>query len=103
MPLESYDVCPSCGHKIVLTKSHAGSFLCPDCKCEFRHNVRKWIIGIPVGLAVVLLLRYVTHGLITSPKGDALLGVMITVFALSRIQSYIITKPGSLPSGQSKR
>jgi hypothetical protein len=103
MPLESYESCPSCRHKIVLTKSSAGSFRCPDCQCEFRHNAKKWLVGIPVGLLVVLLLAYLTYGTFIPPVFVVFLGIGATAFALSRIPSYIITQPGGVTAEQSRR
>jgi uncharacterized membrane protein len=102
MPLESYELCPSCSHKIVLTKSSTGSFRCPDCQCEFRHNFRKWVIGIPVGLVAALLLLWLTYGSFIPPIVVVFLSVGVTGFILSRIPSYFITPPGSVPAEQPK-
>jgi len=86
----------------VLTKSGTGSFRCPECQCEFRHNARKWIIGVPVGLIGVLLLAYLTYGSFIPPVFAVFSGVGVTAFALSRVPSYIITQPGSIPVEQPK-
>lgn len=102
MPLESYELCPSCRHMIVLTKSMTGGFRCPDCQCEFRHNFRKLVIGIPVVLILTLLLGYLTYG---SFSFVVLLGIGVTAFVLLfRIPPYIIIRSGSgrVPAEQPK-
>lgn len=94
MPIESYELCPSCNHQIVLSKSSTGSFRCPDYQCEFRDNGKTWLVGIPVGLMVVLLLAYLTYGTFIPPILVVFLGIGATTLLFSRIPSCIITKPG---------
>ena len=109
MPLDSYESCPSCGHKIILTKGSDGSFRCSDCQCEFRHNFRKWAIGIPVVLTVTSSVGYLTNHWLSSYGQflpfflGAFFGFGVSSFVILRIPSYIITQQGSVPVELPKR
>jgi len=94
MPLESSDSCPCCRHRVVLAKAVSGHFSCPDCLCEFRHNTKKWLVGIPVGLIVAVALLYFTYDTIVPPLFVAFLAVGIVALLLSRIPTYVILAPG---------
>jgi hypothetical protein len=49
-----------------------------------------------------LLLAYLTYGSFIPPVFAVFSGVGVTAFALSRVPSYIITQPGSIPVEQPK-
>ena len=57
--MKSFDSCPCCGQKIELRRdSVTHAFTCPSCGCAFRHNLRKWIISLPVAVVLALGLLY---------------------------------------------
>lgn len=109
MPLESHEQCPFCGHNIILTKGSDRSFRCSACGCEFRHNFRKWAVGIPILLIVASSVAYSANRWL-SAYGERLarylgaaLGFGVSFFVIARMPSYIITQPGraraDLPKG----
>ena len=52
--LERHTCCPSCESEIALKRLRRRTFLCPECQAEFRHNFRRWMVAIPVMLAVTV-------------------------------------------------
>lgn len=90
MPLTSTDSCPYCGATVVLTK-HLSPFVCPTCRCEFRHNFRKWLVGIPSTLVVAIVLWRI---LPIPPIIIALFVPVITGLVTARIPAYTITAAG---------
>ena len=94
MGLESNDTCPECGSRIVLRRCESGAFRCPDCRCEFRHNPKKWLLGIPAGLVVALVLFYVTRSYVP-PLVIGVVAAVMVAGAISRIPSYIVTSAAS--------
>ena len=53
--MDWFGTCPCCRERIKLTKS-SRRFICPDCSCEFRHNSRRWFIGVPLALAAFIFI-----------------------------------------------
>ena len=109
MPLESHEQCPFCGHNIILTKGSDSSFRCSACRCEFRHNFRKWIVGIPILLIVSASVAYSVNRWL-SASGEVLaqylgasLGFGVSFFVIARTPSYIITRPGTAPAEVPKK
>jgi hypothetical protein len=90
MPLKSSDACPGCGRQIGLSKTKKGAFLCPICGCEFSHNLKKWLIGIPFGVTVAIALLYLTYDIVP-PIFLAFFSAAVVALAISRMPSYIIS------------
>ena len=78
---------------LVLQVISVESFCCPKCNCEFHHNRKKWLVGIPSGLAMAFVLLYFTQRYVP-PIFTAFLAVGIVVWTMSRIPSYIIAQRG---------
>ena len=77
-------------HDIGMVK-HQGSFICPICGCEFRHNFRKWLIGLPLALVVTAALWLIfPHPTIKI----AFLVPVVTGVAVMRIPTYSIITEG---------
>ena len=87
MGLESKDKCPSCSKEIVLKKNNKGFFECPLCEVNFSHNKKKFIIGIPLGLVIAVIL-YVTTNI--APMAIAFVAAGIMVVCLKGMPSYNI-------------
>ncbi len=96
MPKLSFDKCPWCRSQIELLRSSTQYFHCPICNCEFQHNYRKWIIGIPVTLAVCLLLFNLPHGF-RPPISIAVSSIPISIALISWMPTYMITESGIQP------
>ena len=93
--VKSLDCCPCCHLRIELRKD-SGRFVCPGCGCGFRHNIRKWLIAIPVAVVVALALFYFAGSFIP-PILIAFVVVPGIVFViLLRVPSYIITRPSDV-------
>ena len=90
MPLTSYSYCPCCTSGIELSRQR-GLFVCPACRCEFRHNLRKWFVGIPLVIVFAVILWRVLHlpGLPT-----AFLATLATTIIISRMPTYIFVSAG---------
>jgi hypothetical protein len=90
MPLTSYSNCPSCTAAIELHRQ-GRLFACPVCHCEFRHNVQKWLIGIPLVIGFVVILWRVLH---VGGMKAALLSTAAASVIISRMRTYIIVSAG---------
>jgi hypothetical protein len=96
MKLKSFDYCPSCSHRIDLSGRNGRHFVCPDCSCEFRHDIRRWFpVATPLAVAVGLMMFEFTH-MDTIPGAliKALLVVVLVAGLLTRLPPYAIVKPG---------
>ena len=102
MPLESHDLCPNCGDRVLLAKSSGGDFLCPTCSCVFRHNTKKWFIALPVVLLTALGALYLTWDVVP-PIAIAFLSAGGVALVLSRIPNYSFVTPGTPPESRERR
>jgi len=90
MPLSSFSPCPYCQAGIELSRQR-GLFVCPVCNCEFRHNFRKWYVGIPLVVVFAVVLRWMLHlpGLTV-----AFLATLSTALTIARMPTYIVVTAG---------
>jgi hypothetical protein len=71
-----------------------GGFVCSACGCGFRHNWRKWLVGLPLAVLLALVLLYFTRGTIIPPIFVAFVAVPAIAFIiLRRIPNYVVTRP----------
>ena len=90
--MKSFDSCPCCGQKIELQRdSVTHTFTCPSCGCVFRHNLRKWIIALPVVVVLALGLLYLLRDSFIPPIIIAFVLVPVfTTIILMRFPTYTI-------------
>jgi membrane-associated HD superfamily phosphohydrolase len=58
-------------------KKMEGSFVCPVCDCRYRHNWRAWVVGIPVAVAVAILVFQMIHIHTVATFAGVIVGMMI--------------------------
>jgi Mn2+/Fe2+ NRAMP family transporter len=88
--------CPECGH-LKISKTPDGSFSCPVCGCEFRHNWKAWIItGTPFcALFLIVMLDFMS---LVSPSRGLIISLVVVsmVVAFVSPDSYRVVKHGQL-------
>jgi len=93
MPLTSYSYCPYCTSGIELSRRR-GLFVCPACRCEFHHNLRKWFVGIPLVIVFAVILWRVLR---LPGFPTAFLATVAATIIISRMPTYIIVSAGTEP------
>src|SRR5688572_16047660 len=98
--MEGFDRCPGCQQQIELRRElPEPSFTCPACGCRFRHNWRKWLLGLPFALLLALLLLYFTRDTFIPPVFLAFVAVpSIAALVLWRIPSYVVVRSSDATS-----
>lgn len=89
MPLQSIGACPSCGASMDMKKQD-GAFNCKICGCVFRHNLKAWLIGIPLAVVVA----YGTFLLLHVGIFSAFAGAFAAIGIVSRMGLYQPLKEG---------
>ena len=96
MALKSFDYCPFCLRRVELCKQTGNGFRCPDCECQFRHDLRRWLpMAIPSALALVLMPIKFTHPDAVPWSSILILSAIggVAVF-VTPWPPYTVTKPG---------
>jgi hypothetical protein len=74
----------------VLTKKDK-AFVCPICNCEFRHNLKKWCIGLPAAIILAIVLwKFVG----IPPRACAWMAAIAAIIITARIPTYLIITDG---------
>jgi len=82
MGLQSFGICPHCENRIEVTNGQHGIFTCPICDCQFKHYRLKWLIAVPLVIAVAIAEYYY--------RGKVGMGaVMAAVGAVAGITKYL--------------
>lgn len=95
----SYTNCPWCLSQIEVARRSDKAFQCPVCGCAFRHNYKKWVIAIPIALALCILLPRPAKAICSfiPPVVCLFAGLIATFFATRRIPDYNIVIQGMNP------
>ncbi len=89
--------CPECGQRKI-SKAADGSFGCPECGCEFRHNWKSWIIaGTPFCVLVLVVMLDVLSVISVSRATVTILVVVSMVIGFFSPDFYRVVKHGHLP------
>jgi predicted RNA-binding Zn-ribbon protein involved in translation (DUF1610 family) len=92
--VKSFDLCPCCKTPIQLVNSSSGTFSCPACGCIFRHNRRKWIIGLPLAIIFALILLFLTRDSFIPPIFIELVAAPFLALIVTRgFPNYIVVQP----------
>ena len=92
---KSFDRCPWCKSAVELEKNPHGFFECGICRCQFRHNYLKWIVGLP------LLLLGAASVVIAFPllplKWAAIVALFLAGGIIAPIRTYLLVNQGISP------
>jgi hypothetical protein len=89
--------CPECGQRKI-SKTADGSFSCPECGCEFRHNWKAWFIaGTPVCVLFLVIMLDIMSLLSVSRSVVTFLVVVGIVIGFFSPEFYRVVKHAHLP------
>jgi hypothetical protein len=98
---QSFSLCPWCLSEIELVRRVRRAFECPICKCAFRHNPVKWVVGIPLVAVLCIVIPTATYRAaflsMVPPVVWMFVGLAVCFAAIRHIPDYRIVERGIEP------